>query len=103
VPQQAPVPVQQPAFDVNSIPPEYRPISPWAYWGLGLLYAVPIVGFVFLIVYSFSRGNINRRNFTRSYFCWWIILLTICLIVLILLLTGVLTASSFSWLSRYSY
>ena len=72
-------------YDVNHLPEQYRPLSPWAYFGLQLLFCIPVVGFVFLIVFSFSRGNINRRNFARSYFCVYVI---IGIILLICLLTG---------------
>lgn len=51
------------------IPEENKPLSPWAYFGLQILFAIPIVGFIFLIVFSCSNGNINRRNFARSYWC----------------------------------
>ena len=63
----------------------YAPLSPWAYFGLTLLFSVPVVGFVFLIVFSISKGNINRRNFARSYWCALILVL---IIALILFLTG---------------
>lgn len=52
-----------------AIPEENRPLSPWAYFGLQLLFAVPIVGFIFLIIFSCNGSNINRRNFARSYWC----------------------------------
>jgi len=61
----------------KNLPPEYRPLSPWAYFGLQLLYSVPIVGLIFLIIFSFKRDNINRRNFTRSYWCVYIVLLVL--------------------------
>ena len=50
-----------------------EPLSPWAYLGLMLLFYLPIVGIVFMIVYSFDNSNINRRNFARSYFCLFLI------------------------------
>ena len=59
---------------VNIIPAENRPLSPWAYFGLQILFAIPVVGFIFLIVFSCSRANINRRNFARSYWCSLILL-----------------------------
>ncbi|MBO5286360.1 MAG: hypothetical protein J6B16_05630 [Clostridia bacterium] len=46
-----------------------EPLSPWTYFGLTLLFYLPIIGLVFLIIYSFDNTNINRRNFARSYFC----------------------------------
>ena len=40
----------------------------------GLLYAVPVVGWVFLIVNSTgASANINKRNFARSYWAWLLI------------------------------
>lgn len=56
-------------MEEKDLPRKYRPLSPWQYFGLTLLYQVPIVGFVFLIIFSISKVNINRRNFSRSFFC----------------------------------
>jgi len=72
-------------------PKEYQPLSPWVYWALGLLYSVPIVGFVFLIIFSFDNSNIHRRNFTRSYWCGLIFAAALIALILVLCLTtGVL-------------
>lgn len=81
-PQAAPQPMPQPApqptyytpartapVTEKELPDQYKPLSPWAYFGLNLLFAVPIVGFIFLIVFSFKKTNINRRNYARSFFC----------------------------------
>lgn len=48
---------------------QYRPLSPWAYFGLNILFSIPVVGFVFLLVFTFSNKNINRRNYARSFWC----------------------------------
>ena len=69
----------------NEIDPRYKPLTAWQYFGLQLLFAVPVVGFVFLIVFSFSPANINRRSFARSYFCSFILF---ALITIILIATG---------------
>ena len=50
-------------------PEQFRPLSPWAYFGYSLLFSIPLVGFILLIVFSLSDGNYNRRNYARSYFC----------------------------------
>lgn len=71
-------------------PKEYKPLSPWAYWGLSLLYTVPVVGLVFMIVFSFNKNNIHRRNFTRSY---WINLLIAVVLIGVLLAIGVATGT----------
>ncbi len=53
----------------EDLPEHFRPLGAWSYFGLKLLFAIPIVGLVFLIVFTFSRGNLNRRSFARSYWC----------------------------------
>lgn len=53
----------------RSLPEQYRPLSPWAYFGYMILFSIPILGLICLIFCSLSNSNINRRNFARSYFC----------------------------------
>ena len=82
IPEQ-PVRIQ---ITVDDLPEHLRPLSPWSYFGLQILYTVPIVGFIFLIIFSFKKSNINRRNFTRSYWCGLIIAGAILAIILIFML-----------------
>ena len=78
---------------VDDLPEHLSPLSPWSYFGLQILYSIPIVGFIFLIIFSFKKSNINRRNFTRSYWCFLIIIGIVLLTVLIItLLSGALFA-----------
>ena len=79
----------------------YAPLSPWAYFGLQILFSIPIVGFIFLIVFTFSNANINRRNFARSYWCVYIIIAVIALIFLIVSLALGGVSALFSSLSGY--
>lgn len=67
----------------DQIPEEYQPLSPWAYFGLQILFSIPIVGFIFLIIFSIKGSNLNRRNFARSYWCSLIIIGAVLLIVLL--------------------
>ena len=67
----------------TELPEQYRPLSPWAYFGLQLLFAIPVIGFIFLIVFSCKKSNINRRNFARSYWCALLIAVIVCTIVFI--------------------
>ena len=55
--------------EISRLPEKYRPLSAWAYWGLTILFSVPVVGFIFLIIFALNGSNINRRSFARSYFC----------------------------------
>lgn len=90
-------------FNVEMLPPQYKPLGAWTYFGLSLLFSVPIVGFIFMIVFSFDSSNINRRNYARSFFCWLIIIVALTIILLIIgAFTGLL-AEIFSGNSYYSY
>ena len=60
-----------------------RPLSPWAYFGLEILYSIPVIGWIFLIIHAIGAGNVNKRNFARSYFC---------IIVIVLIIVGVFMA-----------
>lgn len=84
--QSAPVGNSRP----EQIPPQYRPLSPWAYFGYSLLFSIPTIGLIVLIVFSFSNDNINRRNFARSYFCAMLVLL--CLAVLLVVIALIVAA-----------
>jgi hypothetical protein len=65
-------------YTESNIPEEYKPIGMWGYFGYQILFAIPLVGFILLIVFAFGGSkNRNLRNFARSYFCWLIILLII--------------------------
>lgn len=70
---------------IQDLPSNLRPLGAWAYFGYTLLFSIPVVGFILLIVFSFSRSNINRRNFARSYFCGYILF---AIIILVIMLTG---------------
>ena len=60
-------------FELQHLPEAYRPLSPWSYFGLGILYSLPLVGWIFLIVHAICSANINRRNYARSYFCVYVL------------------------------
>lgn len=85
---------QQPYYSNNNepvIPPEYQPISMWGYFGYQLLFAIPCIGFIILIIFSFGgTNNINLKNYARSYFCLFIIgiILTILCYVFIFAIAG---------------
>ncbi len=67
---------------LNNVPEEYRPISMWGYLGYELLFSIPFVGFIFMMIFSFGRAkNINLRNFARSYFFYYIIIVFIAILL----------------------
>ena len=95
-----PPPVSPETSAAAKLPAQYKPLGAWAYFGLQLLFSIPVVGFVFLIVFSFSGANINRRNFARSYWCKLVIGLVILLLVMILLSATGIGAALLSELER---
>ena len=68
----------------EAIPPQYKPLSPWAYLGYQISFTIPLVGLIALIIFALNNDNINRRNFARSYFCVLVIAIVIFVIILIL-------------------
>lgn len=61
---------------------DYNPISMWGYFGYGILFAIPFVGFILAIVFSFGgTKNINLRNYSRSLFCAWIIVFVLFILL----------------------
>ena len=55
---------------MENLPEEYKPLSPWTYFLLNIVYAIPLIGFIVLIVMALGgTDNINKRNYARSFFC----------------------------------
>lgn len=70
--------------NMNNIPEEYRPISMWGYFGYQLLFCIPCIGFILLLIFSLGgTKNKNLRNFARSYFCFTILMVILCIIITI--------------------
>ena len=45
-------------FELQHLPEAYRPLSPWTYFGLGILYSLPLVGWMLS-----GRGDVARGTF----------------------------------------
>lgn len=61
---------------------DYTPITMWGYFGYQLLFGIPCVGFILILVFSFGgTKNMNLKNFARSYFCYFIVVLVLLLIL----------------------
>lgn len=72
-------------------PEQFRPLSPWEYFGYTLLFSIPLIGFVGLIIFSFRNNNINLRNFARSYFCMMLVAWVIAALFMLLNLSSMQT------------
>lgn len=66
-----------------TVPPQYKPLGAWAYFGYSLLFSLPVVGFILLLVFSFNDDNINRRNFARSHFCMMLVIAVVAVLAII--------------------
>ena len=78
---------QQPNYvnnNWNSIPADYKPISAWGYVGYNLLFAIPLVGFILLFVYGFGNGNINVKNYARSFLLVYLISIILTIVFSVL-------------------
>ena len=65
-------------FLYQQIPNEYKPISMWGYFGYEILFAIPIIGWLLLLIFALGgTSNVNLKNFARSYFCLLIIIVII--------------------------
>lgn len=60
---------------------DYNPIGMWGYFFYTILLNIPIIGWIFIILFSVGvTKNINLRNYARSWFCGYIIALILFLI-----------------------
>ena len=110
---EAPAPIQeQPTYAVPSytpsiqttIPDEYQPISAWKYFWCSVLFSIPIVGFVFLIVFSCGGArNVNLRNFARSHFCGLLIAVIILAAILGICITAGVSFGELVEFNNYYY
>lgn len=58
----------------DNLPPELQPLSPWAYFGYEILYAIPLIGWIFLVCHALAAQNINKRNFARLFFVIYVLI-----------------------------
>ena len=73
--------------EIRELPSKYKPIGAWGYFGLNILFSLPVIGLICLIVFACSSKNIVRRSYARSFFCGLIIAVVILAVVLILAFT----------------
>lgn len=73
------------------IPNEYKPLSAFGYVGYNILFSIPLIGLILLIVFSLDNSNLVRRNYARSFFI--VYALVIIIFILIFVIIGVGAAS----------
>ncbi len=56
--------INQKATDML-LPKAYRPLSPWSYFWRSVLYAIPVIGWIFLLVHVFACKSRHGRSYAR--------------------------------------
>ncbi len=76
----------------NYVPPaQYKPISAWGYIGWNILFAIPLVGWILILIFGLGgTKNINLKNYARSFLI--VFLLALGLVALIFVVIFILTA-----------
>lgn len=65
--------------------------------GYGILFTLPVIGWILAIVFALNDDNLNRRNFARGYWCG-------VLVAVILSIAGmVMGVSIMDGFSSYQY
>ena len=69
----------------EQLPKKFRPLSPWAYFGYSLLFSIPIVGFILVCIFALGGAkNVNLKNWCRSFFCIYILIIIAAIILVAL-------------------
>lgn len=78
---------------IDTLPEKYRPIGAVKYFLYSLLFAIPVIGFIFSLVISLKRGNINRRSFAR----FWLFVNIVAIVIVALTVAAVLLFTDISF------
>ena len=90
------MPPQNGKITEDMLPYELKPISMWGYFGYSLLFMIPLVGFILMLIFALGgTSNVNLRNYARSQFCVWIILLILGFVLGII--PGLLMLASYAF------
>lgn len=85
----------------NYAPPaEYKPISAWGYIGWNILFAIPVVGWILILVFGLGgTKNVNLKNYARSFLI--VFLITLSIVALIFVAIFILSIVMGASLSTY--
>ena len=62
---------------------ESKPISSWGYVGYNFLWSIPVVGFILWIVACFNSAKPNVKNYARSIFISYVLIIAINIVAFI--------------------
>ena len=76
-----------PADEEANLPEKYRPISVLGYIGYQILFAIPVIGFIFVLIFAFKGDtNKNLQNFARAELVF--IIIVVILTILFCIIAG---------------
>lgn len=81
-PAPAPVPAPAPA---EAPAQRSKEVSTAGYFWLMLLFAIPVVGFIAMLIFAFAVKNKNLRNFARAHVVWIVVALILAILLWIIL------------------
>ena len=73
-------------YYISQLPRKYRPMGAWSYLGCVILFTIPVIGWIFLIVFALNNNNIARRSFARMYFCALLLIVILAAVIAVLYL-----------------
>ena len=126
VPQPAPKPMSQPVYTREPLPtppPAYAPqpvhtpqapqvqqdktnkiVGTGTFFWFKLLYAIPVVGFILSIIFSFAPKNKSLKNYSRATLIWYLIgIIFVAIIVLVMVLAFGSAVNSYSSVDPFAY
>ena len=68
----------------KQLPKSYRPITGWGYFWRSIFYAIPVIGWLFVLINAIGSKNRNGRYFARSYFCALLVAVIVVAVVTVL-------------------
>lgn len=80
---------------------QYRLLSPWAYVGYGILFTLPVIGWILAIVFALNDDNLNRRNFARGYGCMVLVVVILSIVWMVMGVSIMDGFSSYQYNYRY--
>lgn len=88
-----PAPVQAPGYYM----PQENPADSVGSWMLAMLItAIPVVGFIYLLVVAFGgSASVSRRNWARAAFAWQIIGIVLGVLVCVAVFAGLSNGSNY--------
>jgi len=72
------------------VPPNREPLTTSAFLGMFILQAIPLVGFILLLVWAFGDVNINKRSFARAVLLLTLVLSALSVAIFLIFGLGIL-------------